>query len=331
MSKKEPASNEQLSQLSRNQRLKKALYWVAGIHVAIIVVAAVGMPFRKKEPFDLTQAVAVDLIAPTGEISAAANKSKSQEAFKPHAKPVETKKPPAAQPEKPPSPTKSDAAKKEVTPVPPKPVEQPKPPEPKKEEPKPVEKKEAPAIEKKPEKKPVEKKPKPKPTPKPTPKKSRDDGTGSEAEQKEFNSVLKNLLGDVDAKVDSGNPVDAPYDPNTKAAGTAPVTSDVLALSEMDALKYQLAQCWNVPTGAMDAENLIVDVRIQVGPDRIVRAAEIVDQGRYNSDPFFRAAADSARRAVFNPRCTPLALPPDKYETWKDILIRFNPRDMFGG
>lgn len=328
--RKEPASNEQLSQLVRNQRLKKILYWVAGIHVAIIAIAAIGLPFSKKEPFDLTQAVNVDLVAPTGEVSAAANKSKSQEKFKAHAKPVETKKPPAAQPEKPPSPVKSDAAKKDDTPVPPKPPE-PKPPEPKKEEPKP-EKKEAPAIKKQPEKKPAEpKKEPPKPKPKPTPKKSMDDGAGSEAEKKEFNSVLKNLLGDVDAKVDSGNPVDAPFDPNTKAAGTAPTTSDTLALSEMDALKYQLAQCWNVPTGAMDAENLIVDIRIQVGPDRIVRAAQIVDQGRYNSDPFFQAAADSAKRAVFNPRCTPLALPPDKYETWKDILIRFNPKDMFGG
>lgn len=333
MSNKEPASNAQLSQLVRNQKLKKILYWVAGIHVAIIVIAAVGIPYRKKEPFDLTKAVSVDLIAPTGEFSSAPNKTKSPEPFKPQSKPEEQKKPPIAQPEKPPSPVKSDAAKKDDTPIPPKPVEKPKPPEPK-EKPKVEPKKEkAPDISKEALKKEEKPKEKEKPKPKPTPKKSRDDGAGSAAEQKEFNSVLKNLLGDVDAKVEApaGNPIDAPFDPNTKVQGTAPVTSDVLALSEMDALKYQLAQCWNVPTGAMDAENLIVDIRVQVGPDRVVRAAEIVDQGRYNSDTFFRAAADSARRAMFNPRCTPLALPPDKYDLWKDILIRFNPKDMFGG
>ena len=56
-----------------------------------------------------------------------------------------------------------------------------------------------------------------------------------------------------------------------------------------------------------------------------------MDQGRYNRDSFFRAAADSARRAVFHPHCNPLALPLDKYDIWKTIIIRFNPREMFGG
>jgi outer membrane biosynthesis protein TonB len=328
-----PASDAQLSQIVRQENLKNPLRWVVGLHIAIIVIAAIGLPSMKKEPFDLTQAVAVDLVAPTGDVSSAPNKTKSPEPFQPKAKPVEQKKPAIAKPEKPPSKVKEEAAKKEVAPVPPKPAEQPKPVEAKE---KIEQKKEAiekaPEPKKEPVKKPIEK-PKPKPTPKPTPQKSRDDGAGSAQEQKEFNSVLKNLLGDpeTEAEAPAGNPIDAPYDPNTKVQGTAPVTSDTLALSEMDALKYQLAQCWNVPTGAMDAENLIVDIRIEVNPDRTVKSAQIVDQGRYNTDEFFRAAADSARRAVYNPRCTPLALPPDKYQVWQNIMIRFNPKDMFGG
>jgi outer membrane biosynthesis protein TonB len=317
MAAKEPISDGQLSQLVRQENLKKPLRWVIGLHVLFIVVAAIGLPRFREPPMDLSQAVNVDLVAPTADMSAAPNKTKSKELFKPQAKPVETKKPPVAQPEKPPSAVQSDAAKKEDTP---KPVEKLQPPKEKVEEPK----KEAiqPADKKKIEK--------PK---KPTPKKSRDDGAGDAQEQKQFNSVLKNLLGDVNAKADApeGNPIDAPSDPTAKAEGTAPVTSDKLALSEMDALKYQLAQCWNVPSGAMNAADLIVDIRLEVNPDRTVKTAEIVDQSRYNSDDFFRAAADSARRAVFNPRCTPLALPPDKYDTWKNILIRFNPKDMFGG
>jgi outer membrane biosynthesis protein TonB len=315
MTKKETISDGQLSQIVRQENLKNPLRWVIGLHVIFIIVAAVGLPRLKKEPFDITQAVNVDLIAPNADVSAAPNKSHSKEPFKPQSKPVEKKKPPVSQPEKPPSTVQSDAAKKDDTPDPvekkPEPVKE-KPPEPKKE-----------SLEKAPEK------PKVKPKPK-TPKKSRDDGTGDAQEQKQFNSVLKNLLGDVDAKVEApqGNPVDKPFD-DTKPQGEAPVTSDTLSLSDMDALKYQLAQCWNVPTGAMNAEDLIVDIRLEVNPDRTVKVAEIVDQGRYGSDDFFRAAADSARRAVFNPRCTPLQLPPDKYDTWKNILIRFNPKDMF--
>jgi hypothetical protein len=46
------------------------------------------------------------------------------------------------------------------------------------------------------------------------------------------------------------------------------------------------------------------------------------------SDPFYRAAAESALRAVLNPQCSPLKLPPDKYEQWKILELTFNPKDL---
>jgi hypothetical protein len=46
------------------------------------------------------------------------------------------------------------------------------------------------------------------------------------------------------------------------------------------------------------------------------------------SDPLFRAAAESARRTFFNPACTPLKLPPEKYATWKDLVVDFSPKDI---
>jgi hypothetical protein len=55
---------------------------------------------------------------------------------------------------------------------------------------------------------------------------------------------------------------------------------------------------------------------------------DIVDKSRYAADPFFRAAADSAVRAIRNPNCRPLKLPPDKYEQWKSITLSFNPKDI---
>ena len=76
------------------------------------------------------------------------------------------------------------------------------------------------------------------------------------------------------------------------------------------------------------AEDMVVDVRIAVNPDRTLQQATIVDQLRYNTDSVFRAAADAAMRALRNPRCTPLELPPDKYEEWKDTVLTFNPKDM---
>jgi hypothetical protein len=104
--------------------------------------------------------------------------------------------------------------------------------------------------------------------------------------------------------------------------------SDSMTSGEMEAVKEQLAMCWNVATGARFAEEIVVKVKIFVNPDRKVRDVQIVDMARYKNDSFFRAAADSAINAIYDPRCTPLNLPPDKYKQWEVININFDPREM---
>ncbi|MBU0795942.1 MAG: energy transducer TonB, partial [Alphaproteobacteria bacterium] len=101
-----------------------------------------------------------------------------------------------------------------------------------------------------------------------------------------------------------------------------------LSMSEMDAVRQQIAQCWNVPAGARDAQELIVDIFVVMNPDATVREARIVNSGRGSSDPFYRSASESALRAVLNPRCSPLKLPRDKFDTWKTMTLSFNPKDM---
>lgn len=102
-----------------------------------------------------------------------------------------------------------------------------------------------------------------------------------------------------------------------------------LSMSEKDAIRSQIARCWNVPAGAKDAQNLRVVLKIQLNQDgsliKVDLAGESKDQ--YNSDSFFRAAADSAMRAVR--QCTPLTnLPPEKYATWRDMELTFDPKEM---
>ena len=162
--------------------------------------------------------------------------------------------------------------------------------------------------QKKPEPKKVEEKPKPKPD--------------------LLSSVLKNV-----AKLKPAPIAKTPDETEDKAEAQeqpdpAPALSDRLTISEEDALRRQMIQCWNMPIGARNAEQLIVEIVIEVNPDRTVRAARVVDTSRMGSDPFFRAAAESALRAVRNPLCTPLALPEGKYEQWKSIHFNFDPRDM---
>ncbi len=105
-------------------------------------------------------------------------------------------------------------------------------------------------------------------------------------------------------------------------------------IAEIDALRLsirdQIRKCWNPPIGAASAEDLLVRVFLRLDPTGRVREAHILDSGRMAADSFFRAAAESARRAALNDRCNPLELPIDKYETWKELEISFDPRELLG-
>lgn len=103
-----------------------------------------------------------------------------------------------------------------------------------------------------------------------------------------------------------------------------------ISMSVIDGVRRQIERCWNVPAGARDADDLVVRIRVEMNPDGTPRTAAIVDEGAGRSDPSYRTAAESALRAVLNPRCHPFKLPPDKYGQWKSMTIMFNPKEMFG-
>jgi hypothetical protein len=283
-----------------NEGLHRGSLLASGmLHLAAIILFTVSFPFFKKE-FEIPPPVSVELLT----ISDVSETTKM--APKPTPKPPE-KKPEMPKPEekKPqPAPTnKSAEAKAPVLKPPEKVEEKPKPVEKVIDENAPPEKK----VEKKPEKKVEEKKPEPK---------------------KDFASILKNL---ADEKPKPAPPqVDPMPDKMAEPAEGRPVPlGQRMTMSEMDALRHQLEGCWNVPYGAKDAETLTVDIFMVISPARTLQQARIVDTGRYNSDPFFRAMADSAMRAVRHPNCSPFDLPPDKYETWKTITVTFDPSLMF--
>lgn len=200
------------------------------------------------------------------------------------------------------TPPAPEPPKPEVKPPPP--VVTPPPPQPEAEKPQPqVEALKAAPL------------PKPKP---PEPKQTQDD----------FNKLLKNL---ETKKTETPKPtVTKPESKTESQPQTTQATSlsNRLTITEEDALRRQIESCWDVDPGARDAQNMIVEVFIDVNPDRTVLNAEVVDKSRYASDSFFRAAAERALRAVRNPRCSPLILPADKYDQWKRITFTFDPRDL---
>jgi hypothetical protein len=114
----------------------------------------------------------------------------------------------------------------------------------------------------------------------------------------------------------------------TPSLGTPTGNAAALSQNEIDALRARLRDCWTVPAGLAEARDLVVSVRIQFNKDGSLAAdPRLMNQG---SHPAFQAASESALRAVR--RCAPYTfMPPAKYEGWKDIIVDFDPRDMFRG
>ena len=126
---------------------------------------------------------------------------------------------------------------------------------------------------------------------------------------------------------------DAPETPRTPpkvVSRTAqPLEGQPLTLSEVDALRAQIERCWIVQAGARFAEDLDVTIRVFLNADgSLRRQPQIVDAGRMAADPFFRAAAESAVRAVL--KCEPFKMPVAKYHRWREIELTFDPREMLG-
>ena len=101
-----------------------------------------------------------------------------------------------------------------------------------------------------------------------------------------------------------------------------------ISISVIEAVAQQLRKCWIVPAGVKDAEELTIEIRVDMNPDATVGNAEIVNFDRALTDQAYRAAAESALRATKNPRCQPLPLPLDQYQQWRTMTLNFNPRDM---
>ena len=91
--------------------------------------------------------------------------------------------------------------------------------------------------------------------------------------------------------------------------------------TEIAILRNHVRQCWNAPYSANEL-NKIINLKIFTNPDGSVVNVEILDVSFYKKDPIYRAAADSARRAVKD--CSPLPLPKNKYDLFKIFTFNFD-------
>ncbi len=117
----------------------------------------------------------------------------------------------------------------------------------------------------------------------------------------------------------------------TPSLGTTTGTAAQLSQNEqarlLAMLRQQLTACWNPPVGVLEARDLVVIVSFSLNRDGSLSGEPAV-KNRANS-PMFQVAAESALKAVRT--CQPFRLPAAKYEAWQDVIVNFNPVDMFGG
>ena len=94
-----------------------------------------------------------------------------------------------------------------------------------------------------------------------------------------------------------------------------------------DLVQSRIEQNWDLPIGQASAETTIVRLRIELNRDgTLLRPQTVMDAA---TSPTYQAMADAAVRAAI--RGAPYVFPPQQYERCRDMILRFNPRDMYGG
>jgi hypothetical protein len=132
----------------------------------------------------------------------------------------------------------------------------------------------------------------------------------------------------LDAQAQEAEP--RPPDPrqqNPRPLGAEAGSAAQMSVNEIDAFRSKIARCWSPPPGGVGNQALVVKLHIELNHDgSLTHPPQVMNTG---GSPFFQAAAESAVRAVFE--CQPYAMPPQKYDQWRDMVLNFDPRQMYGG
>ncbi|MGQ5702694.1 TonB C-terminal domain-containing protein [Sandaracinobacteroides sp. A072] len=110
-----------------------------------------------------------------------------------------------------------------------------------------------------------------------------------------------------------------------KGARLSPVAMATLE----QAIRAQIAPCWNPPIGGADVAGMTAVLKIRLNRDGTVAGApEFVSQtgATAGNQAYARAFVETARRAVL--RCAPLRLPDDLFPYWREFELNFDPRMM---
>ena len=280
-----------------------------GLHILLVIITAMSLPFLSKKPIDLPPIISVELIQITEKtnIPFAPKAKKIIEKVKEKEKKLVSEQAPPKKVKKSKTKTvvsldkqkeKIDNQKPEAVPLPDKKVKK---------------------IETKKENKQ-------------NPDKLDEDVKQvSEFEKKDLFD-LNELRAKIDkAKDDSSKEKLKKTDKITQDQDRSVLTGK-LTITEEQALQAQIFTCWNIPLGLpFVPDDMLVKIKLSLKPDGSIEEMEMLDHVKMNTPgkERFRTLADSVRRAV--QMCNPLNVPASGYERWKKIIFNFDASEMLGG
>ena len=96
-----------------------------------------------------------------------------------------------------------------------------------------------------------------------------------------------------------------------------------VSISEMDLVLQQLRSCFNPRAGTQIIGDEMVKISAKIDREANVRkdTVQILATNISKSNPYYEAITESAVATLYNPLCSKLKLPLDKYESWKDLKI----------
>ena len=320
--------------------LRNSVLYSTILHVAVVTVGFFGLPHIRKPPPTLETPILVELVQDVAVTNLPTRRTpppKKKVEKKPEPKKAEPKKEvkKAAPPRPKPKPKAAPPKQEVVALPPPKPEPKPKP----KAKPKP-----------KPKPKPVAKpKPKPKPAVKTPQRLAKVRPRRKPKPPDPFASVLRtveNIKRTPPPKKEAEKKRPAPkkkkapsFDEQiAKALSRQPREFDrkrKVGINYQERLigsiKQQLKPCWIIAAGARNAGTLSVEIKVELALDGNVLRSSAVNRARMVTDGFYRAAAEAALRAVSREsKCTPLRLPREDYDLWRELVLNFNPAEALG-
>ncbi|WP_375205214.1 hypothetical protein [Hyphococcus sp.] len=189
-----------------------------------------------------------------------------------------------------------------------------------------------------PEPEPVEPEVDPEPTPEP-PKETPEPPVKKpepKEEEPDLMTQLENELKNLDPEKRNTPTSQTPSQTTETAdkARSAIGAGDRLTASDEAKMRAAIQRCWNAGTiiGAPEPEKLIVVIDFELNRDgTLASSPRVVNELQINlsGNQFWRVAQREALSAVS--KCAPYDfLPVERYESWKEFRLNFNPAEMVG-